>query len=125
MLSKTPTNGLGEFSSSTCEERMSTTTDTDRDRQSFAETAMRLSGKSEDPSGWFVRSYPRFKTKRVLRFLFDHFQSDTLFNLLLSTKPMRMAAGVVYFHHKGVFDPTFRKISSRAEEQVARDTMPR
>ncbi len=84
-----------------------------------------LSGKNEDPSGWFVRSYPRFKIKRGLRFLFDHFQSDTLFNLLLSTKPMRMAAGVVYFHHKGVFDPTFRKISSRAEEQVARDTMPR
>ena len=84
-----------------------------------------LNGKNEDPSGWFVRSYPRFKTKRVLRFLFDHFQSDTLFNLLLSTKPMRMAAGIIYFHHKGVFDPTFRKISRRAEEQVARDTMPR
>src|SRR5438132_3580433 len=48
MLSKTPTNGLAEFSSSTCEERMSATTDTDRDRQSFAETAMRLGGKSEE-----------------------------------------------------------------------------
>lgn len=65
-----------------------------------------LSGKCEDPSGWFVDSYPRFHSKRLLRFLFDHFQSDTLFNLLLGTKPMRTAAGIVYFHHKGVFDPT-------------------
>jgi digeranylgeranylglycerophospholipid reductase len=63
-----------------------------------------LSCKREDPSTWFVQSYPRFRAKRVLRFLFDHFQSDTLFNLLLSTKPMRRAAGMVYFHHKGVFD---------------------
>ena len=40
-----------------------------------------------------------------LRFLFDHFQSDAVFNLLLSTKLMRTAAGIVYFHHKGIFDP--------------------
>lgn len=80
-----------------------------------------LNGKNEDPSGWFVRSYPRFKTKRALRFLFDHFQSDTLFNLLLSTKPMRMAAGVVYFHHKGVFDPTAHPALSRTDEQVAKN----
>ena len=65
-----------------------------------------LHGKCEDPSGWFIRSYPRFRTKRLLRFLFDHFQSDVVFNLLLSTKLMRTAAGIVYFHHKGVFDPT-------------------
>jgi flavin-dependent dehydrogenase len=64
-----------------------------------------LNGKNDDPSGWFVQSYPRFRAKRALRFLFDHFQSDLLFNLLLGTKPMRMAAGVIYFHHKGVFEP--------------------
>ncbi|HET7932318.1 MAG TPA: NAD(P)/FAD-dependent oxidoreductase, partial [Rhodanobacteraceae bacterium] len=64
-----------------------------------------LSGRREDPSGWFVDSYPRFRAKRVLRFLFDHFQSDAAFNLLLATRPMRAAAGLVYFHHKGVFDP--------------------
>jgi flavin-dependent dehydrogenase len=64
-----------------------------------------LRGKNEDPSGWFVRSYPRFRAKRVLRFLFDHFQSDALFDLLLGTKLMRTAASIVYFHHKGVFDP--------------------
>ena len=62
-----------------------------------------LNGRSEDPSGWFVRSYPQFRTKRLLRFLFDHFQSDALFNLMLGTSPVRMAAGIVYFHHKGAF----------------------
>ena len=59
-----------------------------------------LTGKQEDPSGWFVRSYPRFRKKRLLRYLFDHFQSDTLFNLLLATKPMRLAASIVYFNHR-------------------------
>lgn len=67
-----------------------------------------LSGKREDPSGWFVESYPTFRTKQLLRFLFDHFQSDLLFNLLLGTRPMRRAASVVYFHHKGIFDPQER-----------------
>lgn len=83
-----------------------------------------LTGKSEDPSGAFVRSYPRFRTKRLLRYLFDHFQSDTLFNLLLGTKPMRAAAGIVYFHRKGVFNPPDRAGSRRADEPVAEDTIP-
>ena len=65
-----------------------------------------LNGKSADPNDSFVRSYPRFRAKRLLRFLFDHFQSDLLFNMLLGTKLMRTAAGIVYFHHKGVFDPS-------------------
>jgi len=63
-----------------------------------------LNGKSDDPSETFVRSYPRFRTKRLLRFLFDHFQSDLAFNLLLGTAPVRAAASIVYFHHKGVFE---------------------
>ena len=84
-----------------------------------------LSGKSEDPSSEFVRSYPRFRAKRLLRYLFDHFQSDTLFDLLLGTKPMRAAAGIVYFHRKGVFNPPDRAGSRRAGEPVAEDTTPR
>lgn len=63
-----------------------------------------LNGKCDDPSGWFVDNYPTFRKKKLLRFLFDHFQSDTAFNLLLGTRPMRRAASLVYFHHKGVFD---------------------
>ena len=84
-----------------------------------------LNGKSEDPSGWFVRSYPRFRLKRLLRFLFDHFQSDLLFDLLLSTKPMRVAAGIIYFHHKGVFAPPPRTASDRTNAQIVEDKTPR
>ena len=46
-----------------------------------------------------------FRLKRLLRFAFDHFQSDAAFNLLLGTKPMRAAASIIYFHRKGVFNP--------------------
>lgn len=73
-----------------------------------------LHGRAEDPSGWFVRSYPKFRSKRLLRFLFDHFQSDLAFDWLLATWPMRLAASVVYFHHKGVFDPAERDVRELA-----------
>ena len=82
-----------------------------------------LSGRGDDPSGSFVRSYPTFRTKRLLRFLFDHFQSDVLFNLLLGTRPMRAAASIVYFHRKGVFDPPAR--ADDARNAVAQDAPPR
>jgi flavin-dependent dehydrogenase len=68
-----------------------------------------LHGRVEDPCGWFVQSYPKFRLKRLLRFLFDHCQSDFAFNLLLATQPMRAAASIIYFHHKGVFRPADRK----------------
>ena len=64
-----------------------------------------LDGKKADPGEWFVRTYPTFRAKRLIRYAFDHFQSDTLFNLFLNTRMMRAAAGIAYFHHKGVFDP--------------------
>src|SRR5215831_15847907 len=63
-----------------------------------------LSGKAADPSESFINSYPKFKTKRMLRFMFDHLQSDLCCNLLLATKPMRAMASIVYFHRRGVFD---------------------
>ncbi len=78
-----------------------------------------LNGKAEDPSGWFVQSYPRFRVKRLLRFLFDHFQSDALFNLLLGTKPVRMAAGIVYFHHKGAFPPAATTARRQTQEKIS------
>jgi digeranylgeranylglycerophospholipid reductase len=74
-----------------------------------------LNGKRDDPSGWFVGSYPTFTVKRLLRFLFDRFQSEALFNLLLHTKAMRGAASIVYFHHKGVFDPAAGPLQDRAD----------
>lgn len=64
-----------------------------------------LHGRADDPHQWFAQSYPRFRMKRLLRFLFDHFQSDWAFNLLLATAPMRMAASQVYFHRRGVLTP--------------------
>ncbi|HVY66340.1 MAG TPA: NAD(P)/FAD-dependent oxidoreductase [Gammaproteobacteria bacterium] len=64
-----------------------------------------LRGRADDPSSWFVRTYPRFRAKRLLRWAFDHLQTDFAFNWLLGTQAMRRAAGIVYFHHKGVFDP--------------------
>jgi digeranylgeranylglycerophospholipid reductase len=64
-----------------------------------------LAGRSEDPSRRFVASYPRFRAKRALRWLFDRLQSDAAFNLLLATRPVREAASLVYFHRKGVFEP--------------------
>lgn len=61
-----------------------------------------LDGRADDPATWFISSYPKFRTKRLLRFLFDNFQSDTLFNLMLSTPPMRAAASQIYFHRRAV-----------------------
>jgi digeranylgeranylglycerophospholipid reductase len=82
-----------------------------------------LSGRAEDPSGWFVRSYPKFRAKRMLRFLFDHFQSDFAFNWLLATWPMRAAASIAYFHHRGVFDPAEHSGGAFASSPQ-RDTQP-
>jgi len=62
--------------------------------------------------------------ERLLRSLVDHFQSDLLFNLLLSTKPMGTAAGIVYFHHKGVFAPHARYACDRAKGEIAKDETP-
>lgn len=78
-----------------------------------------LHGKADDPATWFVRSYPSFRLKRWLRALYDRFQSDTVFNLLLSTRAMRAAAGVIYFHHRGVFDAASRDVL-RAERGGAK-----
>jgi flavin-dependent dehydrogenase len=63
-----------------------------------------LSGRGPDPVQRLAQTYPTFRTKRVLRFLFDHFQTDWAFNLLLATRPVREAASLVYFHRRSVID---------------------
>ena len=74
-----------------------------------------LSGRGEDPARDVRASYPTLGAKRVLRFLFDHFQSDLAFNLLLGTRPMRRAASLIYFHRRGVFnEPPARAARGRA-----------
>ena len=64
-----------------------------------------LSGRGADPGVAAAGTYPKYRIKRTLRFLFDHFQTDWAFNLLLATRPVRQAASLVYFHRRGVFDP--------------------
>jgi digeranylgeranylglycerophospholipid reductase len=54
-----------------------------------------------DPVRGLVQHYPKFRAKRALRWLFDRFQADWIFNLALDTEPMRQAARMVYFHKRG------------------------
>ena len=61
-----------------------------------------LSGCGDDPGVWAARNYPRFPIKRAMRFLFDHFQSDWAFDLMLSSGPMRRIASQIYFHQRGI-----------------------
>jgi len=76
-----------------------------------------LSGRLADPLQQLLPAYPTFRAKRLLRFLFDHFQSDLAFNLLLATRPVRQAASLVYFHRRGVFE-------ERAARRVPRRSLP-
>lgn len=75
-----------------------------------------LEGKCEDPQLWFAATCPKFRTKRLLRFLFDCFQSDLLFNAMLASRPMRMAASQVYFHRRGVMKAATRTSEKRTSE---------
>jgi flavin-dependent dehydrogenase len=61
-------------------------------------------GRQPDPALWLAAHYPRFRKKRLLRWLFDHFQNDWVFDLMLGTPVMRRAAELVYFHRKGGVD---------------------
>jgi len=60
-----------------------------------------LGGRGEEPAQWFPQTYPRFRLKRLLRWGYDRFQADWLFNLMLNSWPMRRAAQLVYFHRRG------------------------
>ena len=62
-----------------------------------------LEGRQEDPSTWFTSTYPQFRVKKALRYIFDTFQSDLAANILIGTSLVRRAASEVYFHRKGVF----------------------
>ncbi|WP_254599967.1 NAD(P)/FAD-dependent oxidoreductase [Cupriavidus gilardii] len=46
------------------------------------------------------RATPRFRAKRVLRWLFDRCQSDRLFEWMLYSPPLRWAAQRLYFHRR-------------------------
>ena len=52
------------------------------------------------PTRVAVAAAPTFRTKRALRWLFDHAQMDWPFDLLLRTPPLRWAAEQVYFRSR-------------------------
>jgi digeranylgeranylglycerophospholipid reductase len=70
-----------------------------------AGVAAYVRGHGQDPAAWLVRQYPQFKVKRVLRWMFDHAQSDWMFNQLLGTRALRRAAELIYFQRKGGVKP--------------------
>jgi flavin-dependent dehydrogenase len=71
-----------------------------------------LSGRGDDPGVWAARTYPRLRIKRALRFLFDRWQSDWAFDLLISSAPMRRMAGLVYFHQRSIDSGTRARVPS-------------
>lgn len=58
-----------------------------------------------DPAREAERIAPRFRTKRALRWCFDHLQADWPVNLLLGAAPMRWAAERVFFGGRGLSRP--------------------
>src|SRR5687768_12581717 len=52
------------------------------------------------PEGVAIDAAPKFRTKRALRWAFDHLQLDWPIDLLLHTPPLRWAAERVYFHRR-------------------------
>ena len=72
-----------------------------------------LSGRAPDPMAHLEATYPRYRVKRILRLLFDHFQADWAFNLLLATRPVRQAASLVYFFRRSVVEGKTQKRAAR------------
>lgn len=66
-----------------------------------AAVATFLAGRTQDPAQWLPRRFPRFRFKRTLRWIFEHTQSDWVFDQLVGTAPLRRTAELVYFHRKG------------------------
>ena len=77
-----------------------------------------LSDRRPDPVEELVPNYPTFRAKRVLRLLFDNFQTDLAFNLMLRTKLVRQAASLIYFHQRGVFE---ERADARAGQRTVSD----
>lgn len=60
--------------------------------------AARASGGRCLPEDVAQRAVPRLMAKRVLRWAFDHFQTDWPFDLLIGTPSLRRLAEEIYFH---------------------------
>ena len=60
-----------------------------------------LEGRGEELGVWAAREYPRFRVKRALRFVFDRWQRDWVFDWLLGSSAMRLLASEIYFKRRG------------------------
>ncbi len=58
---------------------------------------------------------PQFRTKRLLRKAFDAFQSDWLFDFLLSSGALAATARLIYFHRRGLLSASAWKDLLRRE----------
>lgn len=59
--------------------------------------ASQLRAGGPDPRDVALAAAPRYRTKRALRWAFDHLQADWAFDLLIGTAPLRWAANRTYF----------------------------
>jgi digeranylgeranylglycerophospholipid reductase len=62
--------------------------------------AHHLHGTGANPAEVAAQTYTRFTAKKILRWGYDYFQTDWMFNALLHTRAMRAAAQQVYFHKR-------------------------
>ncbi len=67
------------------------------------------------------KAAPRFRTKRMLRWAFDHLQMDWPFDLLLHSPPLRWAAEAVYFHQRGLRNGSRKGFRGGLEQGDAAD----
>ena len=69
--------------------------------QQVAQFLQNHSSNAIDPAELIARSYPNFTIKRMLRWGYDHFQRDWLFNQLLGSRVLKRMAEQIYFHQRG------------------------
>lgn len=62
--------------------------------------ARHLRDAAPPPQHAALAATPRYRSKRALRWAFDHLQADWPFNLMIGTAPLRWAADRTYFHRK-------------------------
>lgn len=54
-----------------------------------------------DPANELIANYPNYRIKRFLRWGYDHFQRDWMFDLMLHSKTLKRFAEQIYFHKRG------------------------
>jgi flavin-dependent dehydrogenase len=71
-----------------------------------------LWGRKPDPSAWLVGAYPRFRVKRLLRYAFDRFQNDAVFQSPAGKLGPCGRGKHRLFPRKGVFEEPAARVPS-------------